>query len=124
MILDSNIIIYAAQPDHPFLRALIAEQEVFISQLSYLEVLGYHRLSEIEKQYFLEFFEQFDLLEISPSIILQATQLRQQKAMSVGDAIIAATALIYDFALVTRNIKDFAWIANLSIINPFEDKPF
>jgi len=124
MILDSNIIIYAAQPDHPFLRALIAEQEVFISQLSYLEVLGYHRLSETEKQYFLEFFEQFDLLEISPSIILQATQLRQQKAMSVGDAIIAATALTYDFALVTRNIKDFAWIANLSIINPFEDKPF
>lgn len=121
MLLDSNIIIYAAQPDYPFLRALIAEQEVFISQLSYLEMLGYHRLSETEKQYFLEFFEQFDLLEISPSIILPATQLRQQKAMSVGDAIIAATALSCDFVLITRNVKDFAWITNLSVMNPFEN---
>lgn len=36
------------------------------------------------------------------------------------DAIIAATALCYGLELVTRNVKDFAKIRGLSIVNPYE----
>ena len=35
-------------------------------------------------------------------MIEQAIQLRQQKKMKLGDAIIAATAVAYDIPLVTR----------------------
>ena len=42
MLLDSNIIIYSAQPEHAQLRELIAENAPAVSALSYLEVLGYH----------------------------------------------------------------------------------
>ena len=35
-------------------------------------------------------------------------------------ALIAATALVYDLELVTRNTKDFKWIPKLSVLNPFE----
>ena len=38
--------------------------------------------------------------------------------MSVGDAIIAATALKYHEILVTRNTADFNWIDGLKIIDP------
>jgi predicted nucleic acid-binding protein len=38
--------------------------------------------------------------------------------MSVGDAIIAATALTYRETLATRNIDDFKWIDGLDVINP------
>ncbi len=38
--------------------------------------------------------------------------------MSVGDAIIAATALTYQETLATRNIDDFEWIETLNLINP------
>jgi hypothetical protein len=50
MLIDSNIIIYAAKPEHPDLRRLIAEQAPAVSAVSVVEVLGYHRLTEAERQ--------------------------------------------------------------------------
>ncbi|NJR63126.1 MAG: type II toxin-antitoxin system VapC family toxin [Cyanobacteria bacterium CRU_2_1] len=57
MLLDSNIIIYSAQPEHSQLRELIGEHSPAVSALSYLEVLGYHLLTEQQHQYFEEFFQ-------------------------------------------------------------------
>ncbi|MEH2372309.1 hypothetical protein [Nostoc sp.] len=44
--------------------------------------------------------------------------------MTLGDAIIVGTALVYRLTLITRNIDDFRWITQLKLWNPFEsDKP-
>lgn len=56
MLLDSNIIIYSAQPEYTELRTLIAENSPAVSALSYLEVWDYHQLTEPQRQY----FETFD----------------------------------------------------------------
>jgi len=56
MLLDSNIVIYSAQPENEFLRRLIAEKVPAVSAVSYVEVLGYHRLAEAERRYFESFF--------------------------------------------------------------------
>ncbi|QEP42990.1 hypothetical protein D5085_07580 [Ectothiorhodospiraceae bacterium BW-2] len=53
----------------------------------------------------------------------QFNQLREwclQRKMSLGDAVIAATALEYQQTLATRNIDDFEWIEGLRLINPME----
>jgi hypothetical protein len=39
MLLDSNVIIYAAKPEHGSLRRLIAEKSPAVSAISYVEVL-------------------------------------------------------------------------------------
>ena len=49
MLIDSNIIIYAAKPEHDALRRFIAEHTPAVSAVSYVEVLGYHRLTEQER---------------------------------------------------------------------------
>lgn len=41
----------------------------------------------------------------------------------VPDAVIAATCLVNDFTLVTRNQKDFKGINGLKLYNPFETTP-
>ncbi|MCC5635012.1 type II toxin-antitoxin system VapC family toxin [Nostoc sp. CHAB 5844] len=120
MLVDSNIIIYAAQPEHSQLRELIAEYSPAVSALSYLEVLGYHLLSEQQRQYFEEFFQVAQVLPISQEVLNQAVALRQQRRMTVGDAIIAGTALVHGLTLITRNVDDFRWIAELNILNPFD----
>ena len=120
MLLDSNIIIYAAQPQNKDLRNFIAKNAPYISILSYLEVLGYHRLRKDDLQYFELFFQIAPLLPISEIVIQKAVDLRQQRKMSLGDAVIAGTALTHDLKLVTRNVADFQWIKDLELINPFE----
>ncbi len=121
MLLDSNIIIYSAQPENAQLRAFIAEHTPAVSALSYLEVLGYHRLTEQQRQYFEEFFQLAQVLPIAQDVLTQAATLRQQRRMTLGDAVIAGTALVYELILITRNVDDFRWITELNLLNPFDD---
>jgi hypothetical protein len=122
MLLDSNIIIYAAQPEHHQLRQFLTHQTVCVSAISQLEVLGYHKLTPSKRQLFEEFFQVTPVLPISEAVIQQALSLRQLKKMSLGDAIIAATALIHHLTLVTANVKDFDWIDGLSVLDPLKQE--
>jgi hypothetical protein len=57
--------------------------------------------------YFEEFFNASQILPVSQVVIEQGVRLKQIKKISLGDAIIAGTALVYDLTVVTRNIDDF-----------------
>ena len=122
MLLDSNIIIYAAKPEHIGLRELIAEKAPSVSAISQIEVLGYHQLTPTEKQGFETFFSASTVLPVSDAVVGTAIKLRQSRKMSLGDSIVAGTALTYDLTLITRNTKDFKWIADLKLFNPFDDQ--
>ncbi len=93
---------------------------IVVSAISYVEVLGYHGLTEEYRLYFEEFFGVVEVIPISNAVLDRAVLLRQIRIMTLGEAIIAATALVYGRTLVTRNIGDFRWIAELTLINPFE----
>ena len=121
MLLDSNIIIYAAKPEHEDLRRLIAEKAPAVSAVSYVEVLGFHRLEEHERQHFEAFFGSARILPLSQSGLDQAVRLRQARKMSLGDALVAGTALAYELTLITRNVDDFSKVEGLSILNPLPD---
>lgn len=120
MLIDSNLIIYAALPEHSRLRQWIAETSPAISAVSYVEVLGYHQLNAAERHYFTMFFEAAVVLPLSQVVLEQAVKLRQLKKMTLGDALVAGTALAHNLTLATRNVADFTWIAGLTVFNPFE----
>ena len=61
-----------------------------------------------------------ETLPISEQVIRLATTLRQQKSMSLGDAIIAATAIQYKKTIVTANSQDFKALEGISVIDPRE----
>ncbi|MBL7803801.1 MAG: hypothetical protein JNL02_08720 [Saprospiraceae bacterium] len=46
--------------------------------------------------------------------------LRRSFKIKLPDAIIAATALVHELDLVTRNREDFSKISNLTVLNPYE----
>jgi predicted nucleic acid-binding protein len=119
MLIDSNIIIYAAISEHQWLRDFIAEHAPSVSAVSYVEVLGYHQLSEEERTYFEEFFSASRVLPVSNEVLDEAVRLRQIRRVTLGDSLIAATAMVYNLTLVTRNTDDYEWIENLRLMNPF-----
>ena len=122
MLLDSNIIIYSAKREYAELRGFLAENVYSVSAISIIEVLGYHLLGDKQRQYLIEFFKAANILSISDSVVTEAVKLRQIRRMSLGDAIVAGTALDHRLALATRNVRDFSWIQSLSLINPLESR--
>jgi toxin FitB len=118
MIVDSNLVILSNTPAFPGLRRLIGTSPVSVSAISQLEVLGYHKLTVVDKTYFEMWFHKVPVLPITTTVITAAIGLRQQRKMSLGDAIIAATALELNQELYTHNVKDFAWITGLTVIDP------
>lgn len=120
MILDSNIIIYSAVPANEDLRDFIQANAPLVSAISKVEVIGFKGIDADELEYFDRFFAAAGTLPISIEVIDRAVSLRQTRKMSLGDALIAATALENDLPLVTRNTKDFNWIESLNLIDPFD----
>lgn len=117
-LIDNNLIIYAAQPEHKELREYIATEAPVVSLVSKVETLGYHKLS-VEEQTFLEdFFEAATILSVSQNVVEEAIRLRQKHSMSLGDALIAGTAICYGLRVVTNNTSDFDRIDGLEVFNP------
>lgn len=118
ILIDSNIVIYGVQQGFQYLRDYLAGHSIAVSKITLLEVLGYHALEEGEKDKLLQILLKCHQITIDDPVIHKAIELRQQKKMSVGDAIIAATALHHQLLLVTANDKDFNWISDLQFHNP------
>jgi predicted nucleic acid-binding protein len=59
-----------------------------------------------------------DLLYIDDDVIQKTITIRKTKKMKLGDAIIAATAIICGLTLISRNISDFRSIDGLTVIDP------
>lgn len=120
-LLDSNIVIYSAEPEHSELQQLIEEQDTAVSIATYIEVLGFRELDERQKQFFEDFFQSVTVFHLTTEIADKAIELRRQRRIELGDAVIAATALVHDLALLSRNTRDFRWIEGLDLQNPMPD---
>ena len=121
-LLDSNIVIYATLPENEWLRAWLEAEPFAISQISRVEVLGYHRLTDEERDDLTGFLEACPIIALNDEIANRAIAIRQSRKTGLADAVIAATALEGDWELVTRNVADFDWIAGLRVVDPFEPK--
>lgn len=114
--LDSNIIILIAngklrQPN-------FSSRKLACSVISKVETLGFHNITMQEAIEIGLMFDNMVVLPLNETTASLAIKLRQQKRMSLGDAIIAATALEYDCELWTANDKDFEHIEGLRLHNP------
>lgn len=117
--LDSNILIYAGEARFSqLLLPFVTNTNNFVSIVSHVETLGYHRITAAQIVYFENVFKILQTIKIDDAIIHRAIQLRQLKSISLGDSLIAATALAHGLELISRNSTDFAGIPGLVVINP------
>ena len=120
-LIDSNVVIYAGRsgPEVDTARAFIAAHAPTISIISRVEAFGFHQITRGEERLLDALFQTAEILRATDETIEQAIALRQRRRMSLGDALIAATALEHGLGLATRNTDDVAWIAELHVVNPF-----
>jgi predicted nucleic acid-binding protein len=123
-LFDSNILIYHLNGYLNERGSELLEEGILgegaYSTISKIELLGFQQ-PEVIEAHARELLA--DLLEIpiSSEIAEQTIEIRKAYKIKLPDAVIAATALTSKLKLVTRNSKDFAQIAGIILVNPFEE---
>lgn len=82
-----------------------------------IEVLGYND-APAKMQLLEEFIASATIFPLDDAVTQKTIELRRIKKIKLGDAVIAATALVYSLVIITRNTADFNNIAGLTCINP------
>ncbi len=118
-LFDSNIIIYISKGEIDFLRVTNNYDDIYISIITYMEVLGFKFNDEIKKQKVIDLLKNFNIIWLNKNIVEEVIVIRQKVKIRLPDAIIAASAKLFEFDLFTRNVNDFKNISALNIINPF-----
>lgn len=108
LLIDSNIGIYLAKGQLDPVSFILPDDNLYISDVTFMEVLGYafsDAQERIETETPLSIFLR---VPIEEPIVQKVIDLRQVRKMKLPDTIIAATAMVRQCALATRNIADFS----------------
>jgi predicted nucleic acid-binding protein len=120
-LIDTNIILDALGGKMtPNVEQKVNLVKPFVSVITYIEALGWHKVTTEELQIIQSFMDNAIILQLDEPVIEEAVRIKQQKRIWLGDAIIAATAMVHNMVLVTRNTNDFKSIENLTLFNPWE----
>ena len=88
-----------------------------ISVITKIEVLGFNAPDEYS-QLLINFMNDATVLDLTGTIVDASIEIRKKNKTPLPDAIIAATALVYDLILISRNTSDFNNIQGLKVIDP------
>jgi len=122
---DTNIVIYYLQQQfspnaEKYIDSLLLKSRPVISAITEIELLCWKTTSKKDIQVLQSFISDSFVIELEQTIKNKTAEIRKTSNIKLPDAIIAATAILYDLELVSRNTKDFKNIKGLSLINPFE----
>lgn len=115
---DTNIVIYFG--NQTLNEDIIDNEPIYYASVSHIEAFGYPDILAAEEQRIEELLGVMIEVPLSAPIIQAAVRLRQFKKMSLGDAIIAATALQNNCVLWTTNVENFEHIDGLRLHNPLK----
>lgn len=123
-VLDTNTCLYflnqtLTEEGFVLVGSAIDHGEAALSVITQMELLGFSFRSIEEERITEQFVADLHTLPLSDRIVRQTIAIRKSRKIKLPDAIIAATALAHDCALVTRNVSDFSAIEGLNVINPF-----
>ena len=94
------------------------DTDFLISVATKIEVLGFNDVPE-KLVAMEEFVNSATTLSLDELVTKQTINLRREyKKLKLGDAIIAATALVHNLIVISRNISDFKNITGLQVIDP------
>lgn len=123
LLIDTNVIIDYLAGKLPaegldFIDKVIEGIPV-ISIINKVELLGHNHPSLHQCKLFVGVCH---ILELTEQVVDITITIRKSRKIKIPDAIVAATALVYDLIVITHNVSDFEGIAKLSIIDPYQLK--
>ena len=122
-LIDTNILIYYLDgkmpPDVRDFTAQVLATSFVVSVITKIEFLGWPRFSDGDHVSARKFLEEAEVLSLTADIVEETIRLKRSESIKLPDAVIAATCLLQNFTLLTRNQSDFQSITDLKVHNPF-----
>jgi len=116
-LLDSNILIGFLNGSQKEINWIMAEKQngsfLGYSIISKIETLSLYNLSEDKIQEIEKFFNIFNQAYLSDEVVSLSARLRRNLKLSIGDAIVAATAISKRATLVTNDKALIKKVKNL-----------
>jgi predicted nucleic acid-binding protein len=93
----------------------IIDDQINLSAINKIELLGFSNVEQV----IIDLVSFAVIYHIDDEIIDKTIELRKKYKIKLPDAIIAATAIVNDFALISHNFRDFQKITELNFINSY-----
>lgn len=120
ILVDTDVLIDYSRGKSEILGTLLNKQSqglviLFINPVIVAEFLTDNKLKDESKlKVALEFLNLFSVVEVTKKIgVITGELLRKGKLQFIGDALIAASCLVGDLKLTTRNKKHYSKVKNL-----------
>lgn len=97
----------------------IIDETPNISVVTQIEALSWIHPDKSKEAIIKAFIEDANILSLSSDVVTQCVRIRRNRKIKTPDAIIAATAIVYNLTLIT-NDADFINIPDLKVINPYK----
>ena len=121
ILLDTNIVIGYLAGDAEIIsavdKAVLEFGSIALSTINVVELFGYQKLEEEERQQLHRFIDCAMLIHLTPELAMRAAEVRRTHRLTTTDAVIAATALTQDELLVSRD-QDFKKVSGLKLLVP------
>lgn len=122
-LIDSNTVIDYLEGRLPQsgvqkVNQLLNDGEAFLSDINKIELLSFNPPDPNALRVVEQFIQKCNVLPISEDIVNKTIELRKVHKRKLPDMIIAATALINQLDIISRNTKDFNNISGLTVIDP------
>jgi predicted nucleic acid-binding protein len=122
-LIDSNVVIGYLDNKLPesgmkFMHAIVDETPN-ISVVTKIEALRFNTSDDVYKTLH-DFVSESIVFEINDQVVDKTITICKGQRIKLPDAIIAATAIVGDLTLITRNTSDFKNITDLELLDPWK----
>lgn len=118
LLLDTNVALYLLRGDRSAADA-IQGQEVHISFITRMELLGKPGMTRTEIKQVEAFVNEWPMVELNRAIMDHAILLRREYRLKIPDAIVAATAIFMNVPLLTAD-TDFTRLREEVVLLMYE----
>ena len=117
-LIDTNVAIdYLNNRLPETTRQIVNTHTINLSVISRMELLVWAKATNDQQSVIRNFINAGSIFPLDEPVILKGIEIRKKHKIPLPDAIIAATAVVHRFTLITRNLSDFKNIEKLKVFN-------
>ncbi|MGZ3754950.1 MAG: type II toxin-antitoxin system VapC family toxin [Mucilaginibacter sp.] len=114
ILVDTNIILYLLSKSDT-LENYLQGKDIYVSFITDLELVAPKSIPIQEEQKIIELLSDCTIIPLNNRIKEKYIEIRKKHSLKLADAIIAATAVAFDFPLITAD-KQFKTVKELKLI--------